>query len=327
MPQLRALLVGIDQYPDPRNNLNSCVNDTLAFRNMLMVSYGFDPADITMLHNRDATLDRVRTALDALCSGVTAGDRIVFFDSSHGYRFPRGNDLVEVICLYDQFLEDKELVDRSQTLPAGVLTAVCDCCHGGGLNKLFFPPGGTAAARTKVWQPPVDRVTDDLQLLQQVTRFKFFGRAPTRDTGTIVKQFSTVPEKNFAAAKGGEGGLDLNGLLFAACQADETAAAGSPPTNNLSAFTFALLDQLAVDLPVADLRDRATARLRLLNMNQTPVTEAPALHPEQLTEALVTFAPATTGAPAQPSNGGPSTSPSPGFDPAVLAQFLSGLTH
>ena len=84
MPQLRALLVGIDQYPDPRNNLNSCVNDTLAFRNMLMSSYGFNPADITLLHNRDATLDRVRTALDALCSGVTTGDRIVFFDSSHG---------------------------------------------------------------------------------------------------------------------------------------------------------------------------------------------------------------------------------------------------
>jgi hypothetical protein len=327
MPQLRALLVGIDQYPDPRNNLNSCVNDTLAFRNMLMSSYGFNPGDITLLHNRDATLDRVRTALDTLCSGVTAGDRIVFFDSSHGYRFPRDNDLIEVICLYDQFLEDKELVDRSQTLPPGVLTAVCDCCHGGGLNKLFFPPGGTAAARTKVWQPPVDRVTDDLQLLQQVSRFKFFGRAATRDTGTIVKQFSTVPEKNFAAAKGGEGGLDLNGLLFAACQADETAAAGSPPTNNLSAFTFALLDQLAVDLAVADLRDRATARLRLLNMNQTPVTEAPALHPEQLTEALVTFAPTTTGAPPHPSNGGPSPSPSTGFDPAVLAQFLSGLTR
>jgi hypothetical protein len=31
----RALLVGIDQYPDPRNNLNSCVADTLAFRDAL----------------------------------------------------------------------------------------------------------------------------------------------------------------------------------------------------------------------------------------------------------------------------------------------------
>ena len=56
----RALLIGIDQYPDPRNNLNSCVSDTLAFRNMLISAYGFDSSDITLLHNNAATIGNVR---------------------------------------------------------------------------------------------------------------------------------------------------------------------------------------------------------------------------------------------------------------------------
>ena len=38
----RALLVGINRYPDPRNNLKGCVNDALLMANHGAVAYGDD---------------------------------------------------------------------------------------------------------------------------------------------------------------------------------------------------------------------------------------------------------------------------------------------
>jgi hypothetical protein len=289
----RALLVGLDQYPDPRNNLNSCVADTLAFRNNVLIgAYGFDPADIQLLHNSDANLANVRAGLDRLFASAQPGDEIVYFESSHGYRYPNGDTLVEVLCLYDGFLEDTEFVARSAKLPPDVFTAVLDACHSGGMDKVFFPPGGTAVARAKVFQPDTERARLDAQLLHQVTNFKFFGKAVTGDTGAVAKQFrlppatpSNVPApKDMAAAQ-----VELNGALFAACMADQTAAAGSPMTNNLSAFTFALVDQLDPTISLAALQAKVATRLAQLNMSQTPVIDVPVLHPELAAEAFISM--------------------------------------
>ena len=106
-----------------------------------------------------------------------------------------------------------------------------------------------------------------------MTSFKFFGKSATGDTGAVAKQFrlpaqtpSNVPaQKDLASAQ-----IELNGALFAACMADQTAAAGSPMTNNLSAFTFALVDQLDPTLSLSALQAKVAARLAQLNMSQTP---------------------------------------------------------
>lgn len=90
--------------------------------------------------------------------------------------------MVEVLCPYDAFLEDTELVQRSQATPADCLTVITDACHSGGLNKLSSPLPGPAWPRAKVWQPPDDRVAVDVALSAQVTAFKFFGRAATNQT-------------------------------------------------------------------------------------------------------------------------------------------------
>lgn len=293
----RALLVGIDQYPDPRNNLNSCVADTLALRDILTAKYGMPMSRITLLHNQDATLENVRRALDALLNGVRDGEKVVYFESSHGYRHPKGNTMVEVLCLYDAFLEDTELVERSQTVPANCLTVITDACHSGGLNKLFFAPTGVNVARAKVWQPPEDRAAKDVSLSAQVNAFKFFGRAATDEAATVAKEFSESsisnkafipPTKDISA-----GQLELNGLLLAACRADQTAAAGSVPTNFLSAFTYGLQQELNAgggSVAVQTLNDRVAERLAELNMSQQPVAIAPLAHQNELDETLITMA-------------------------------------
>ena len=237
----RALLVGIDVYPDPRNNLNSCVADTLVFKNMLQSTYGFDPGAITLLHNQNATLAKVRAGLDALFAGAHAGDQLVYFESSHGYQYPEGDTMVEVLCLYDGFLTDTEFVGRTQNLPPNVLTAVLDCCHSGGLNKVFFVDDSVQVARAKVWQPSAEESARDLQLYTQVTKFKFFGRSSTSESGAVAKNFQLSDRAGLPAQKDlDEGAPNLNGALFAACKDDQTAAAGSPQTNNLSAFTYGI---------------------------------------------------------------------------------------
>jgi hypothetical protein len=285
------LLVGIDQYPDPRNNLNSCVADTLAFRDqVLMQAYGFDLADIQLLHNQDATLANVRAGLDQLFTGASAGDEIVYFESSHGYRYPKGDTLVEVLCLYDAFLEDTEFATRTQKLPPDVLTVVLDACHSGGMDKVYFPPSGTAVARAKVYRPDNDQEQRYAQLLQQVTKFKFFGRNPTLVAKAFVVQAENVPTPKELE----EGQVELNGALFAACTADQTAAAGSLATNNLSAFTFALIDQLDSKISLNALASKVKDRLEELNMRQTPVAEVPVAHQELMAETFITMKPATS---------------------------------
>ncbi|MEA2479614.1 MAG: hypothetical protein QOJ07_1536 [Thermoleophilaceae bacterium] len=70
----RALLVGIDQYPDPINSLNSCVADTLAFKGMLDATFGIGSDSVRLLHNSAATLSAVRAGLDWLFEGAQPGD-------------------------------------------------------------------------------------------------------------------------------------------------------------------------------------------------------------------------------------------------------------
>jgi Caspase domain len=324
----RALLIGIDLYPDPRNNLNSCVSDTLRFRGLLQNYYGFQPQDITLLHNNAATLANVRIQLSQLFAGVSTGDQIVFFESSHGYRYVKGSTYIEVLCLYDQFLEDTELVQLSQQVPPGTFTCVVDACHSAGLEKLFFAPDGLYAARAKVWQPPPEQAAADVALLTQATSFKSCARAATSDTGAVAKQFSADAFGVYSAppAKSGEGQPELNGVLFAACLADQTAAAGSAPTDGLSAFTWALgreLEAGSVTIAANALRDRVDQRLQALNMRQTPAIEAPMAHGGWLTQTLITYGAAagTITTPVPQPTPGPPTSP----DGGVFDSFLHTL--
>lgn len=321
----KALLIGLDQYPDARNNLNSCVADTLAFKSMLINNYEFDPADIVLLHNTDATLDGVRTGMENLFRGAMSGDNLVYFESSHGYRYPKGNTMVEVLCLYDAFLEDSEFTARTQVLPPDVLTVVLDACHSGGLDKLFFPPSGVTVAKAKVWQPSSEESAANSGLLQQVSRFKFFGRAPTMDTGAVAKQFMLASQLNIPLQKDlEEGEVELNGALFAACKADETAAAGSQPTDGLSAFTYGITTKLDTTISLRSLGDRVVARLVELQMRQTPVVEVPVLHPELGSNTFISMQP--TGQASTQTSTGTDTGTDYGDAIAIALQQLQ-TTH
>lgn len=277
----RALLIGINNYPDPRNTLQGCIKDSLAVKQLLQGNYGFNDDDIRVLHDEQATLANARSGLDWLVAGAAAGDRLVFYQSSHGYHFMRDSTWVEVLCLYDDFLEDNELSRRTQVLPPGTLTVMLDSCFSGGMDKMFFPDGKVMVARVKYFQPPPERALRDAEALQKLrafTQFKSFCHSPTGEPGVAAKAFT--PIVGVPLAKAGSD-LELNGLLFSACQSNETAADGSPATNGNSAFTFSLIKSHQIGISNTELRNQAEQQLRDLHITQTPQLEG-SLQPPDL---------------------------------------------
>jgi metacaspase-1 len=155
----RALLVGLNAYPNPENALRGCLNDVRQMSLLLRDHFGFDgPADVRTLTDRRATTAAIESGLAWLVDGARAGDRLVFHYSGHGSQVPdphgdeRTDGLDEIICPYDLDWDapftDDDLHDALKGVPAGThLTVVLDCCHAGtGLRDLrrtrFLPPPG-----------------------------------------------------------------------------------------------------------------------------------------------------------------------------------------
>lgn len=149
----RALLVGINDYADPRYRLNGCLNDTYRVSRMLQES-GYDAGDIRLLHNQRATRDNLLERLEWLVEGARPGDERVFFYSGHGTQIPQYSDnqeadhLDETLVLYDfdwddaaSYFTDKQFRQFYSHLPfdpeghGARLSVIFDCCHASGMTR------------------------------------------------------------------------------------------------------------------------------------------------------------------------------------------------
>ena len=276
MPKRRALIVALDQYPNPANNLPSCINDANAFAHAIQSMYGFD--DVRRLDNSQATLSNVESGLDWLFDGNGPDDRLVFYFSGHGYQVQRGQDLDEVLCLYDEFLFDDILSAKTQALAPGVFTLVSDSCHSGGMYKVIVLDGQTVeVAQTKVLKVPpksADKLAKfDAPGTVRQLRYRPFGSAPNSHSA-VAKKFGTEASKSFDE----DGQLAMNGLLLSACLENETASASTAKTDGKSTFTYALLNQistLGTSVSNATLMGNVVTSLQGLGFRQTPVLMEP----------------------------------------------------
>src|SRR5450759_3295145 len=161
----RALLVGINEYPDP-NKLNGCVNDATDMQAFLQGICGFAPAAIRLLADSDATTKAILDGLAWLIAGVGAGDRLLLHYSGHGAQMPTRNPqqeidgLDEVICPVDfnwsdeHAIRDKQFFQMFTSLPQGLeFVWVSDSCHSGDLYRLVAH-AKIAYQRPKTIQPP-----------------------------------------------------------------------------------------------------------------------------------------------------------------------------
>ncbi|MBV9999721.1 MAG: caspase family protein [Verrucomicrobia bacterium] len=144
-PKRRALLVGINDYPDPAHKLNGCVNDVYSVSALLQQN-GFLPEDITVLIDRRATKDAIIDRLTWLLSHADDQAERVFYYSGHGLQIPgRGpNGLIDhvedgiVPVDFDwqklNAITDRDLFDLyTQLPPTARFLAIFDTCFSGGL--------------------------------------------------------------------------------------------------------------------------------------------------------------------------------------------------
>jgi len=147
----KALLVGINRYPDPGNELKGCVNDVLLIRETLEKHFGFaDPGGIRLLTDARATTAAILDGLAWLTSDAAPGDSLVFHYSGHGSQVPDKNGderdgQDEILCPFDldwrRPLTDDDLAAAISGVPRGaLLTVILDCCHSGtGLREPAAP--------------------------------------------------------------------------------------------------------------------------------------------------------------------------------------------
>ena len=145
----KALLVGINKYPDPRNELRGCVNDILDMEHFITDANKVYPKqNIKKLTNKEATKKGILSQLKWLIEGAEAGDQLLFHYSGHGAQAPtlftslEKDGLDEIICPYDfdgtnkTSLRDKEFAQLFAGIPKGVhFVWISDSCHAEDLSR------------------------------------------------------------------------------------------------------------------------------------------------------------------------------------------------
>ena len=145
----KALLVGINKYPDPQNELRGCINDILDMEHFIAeTNKVYAKQNIKKLTDRDATKKGIVTQIKWLLDGAQPGDQLLFHYSGHGAQVPTLNQnleldgLDEIICPYDfsgqgeNALRDKEFAQLFAGIPKGVhFVWISDSCHAEDLSR------------------------------------------------------------------------------------------------------------------------------------------------------------------------------------------------
>jgi len=283
----RALLVGINRYPDPAHALNGCVNDVQQVRALLRQHYAFGDAALTVLIDGRATTAGIRAGLRWLVEGARAGDVLVFHYSGHGSQVPdRDGDetadgLDEIICPYDldwdDPIADDDLHAAVRELPEGAtLTVVLDCCHSG--TGLREPE--RSGRRERCMIAPGMRVSRDAFRSRTVA-----DTAGDLETGMrkgarpLVLPGAGEPAAPVKVHRLGRRAAEAGAVLIAGCRADQSSADALIAGAYHGALTYFLCLALAeadYRVPYSRLVRRVRASLRARGFDQDPQLEGPA---------------------------------------------------
>ena len=253
----RALLVGLNRYPDPENTLRGCLNDIRQVSDLLCMHFGFAAdGELELLTDARATTSAIVNRLHWLLEGATAGDVLVFHYSGHGsqVRDRHGDELDdgldEIICPYDLDWDDPFTDDDFyalvKDLPEGVnLTVVLDCCHSGTGLRDF--PCGPRPIRERFVRPP--------------------------------SGIDHRPRADRAVRRFGRRASEHGALLIAGCRANQVSADAYIDGDYHGALTYYLCKALGELHYAATYRNLVESVRRLLRHNQfeqVPQLEGPA---------------------------------------------------
>ena len=231
----KALLVGINKYPDPRNELRGCVNDILEMEHFIAeTNKVYSKENIKKITNKEATKKGILTQLKWLIEGAEAGDQLLFHYSGHGAQAPtkftslEKDGLDEIICPYDfdgtnkTSLRDKEFAQLFAGIPKGVhFVWISDSCHAEDLSRDPFK-------------------LDEEDFMANNTHYRFF---------TGLSHFDNSEDEANDLADIAIGKIapiisPLNGALLSACQSHELSADTYINKRFIGAFTHYLIENL-----------------------------------------------------------------------------------
>lgn len=152
---LYALLVGINEYPNPLERLAGCVNDIEAVKDYLEQRFASDSYQLRIqtLFERDATREGIIQGFREHLAQASGNDVVLFYYSGHGsqeenipeefWRFEPDRKNETLYC-YDSglpnglHLADKELAKLISDVAVKEphICVILDCCHSGGGTKV-----------------------------------------------------------------------------------------------------------------------------------------------------------------------------------------------
>ncbi|HEY0777351.1 MAG TPA: caspase family protein, partial [Gemmatirosa sp.] len=272
----RALLVGIDAYQFV-SGLEGCVNDARLMQRLLVDTFGFPSASVTLLTDAGATRDGILAALDALVAATGTDDVVVVYYAGHGSQMTdrsglKASGMDSTLLPVDsgrdwtaqggenhpnRDITDDEINARLAALAdrTRFTTVIVDACHSGTITRDAVGP--TFGVRSRGIAPDT-RPASELPPAPAVAR----GRG---DGGPLPSGWAPLADRY---------------VLIAGCRDDERSyeyrAPGDGGTVTHGALTYFLAQALAAPVPNTTYRDvfeRAAAQVTAANGEQHPQLE------------------------------------------------------
>ena len=233
----KALLVGINAYPNANNNLRGCINDIVDMENFIASKNKvYQKDNIRTLTDSRATKKGILTALNWLLLGASAGDQILFQYSGHGAQIPSHNPAIEkdgldeIICPYDfngedaaeTAISDKEFAKIFAKIPKGVhFVWISDSCHSEDLSRKH---------------ELVDANDGNSNYELKDTRFRRFNYKNSTQQAQTVAPVSSL----------GSAPIPLHGALLSGCASHQLSADAYINNRFNGAFTHYLIKNLSL---------------------------------------------------------------------------------
>lgn len=268
----KAVIVGINIYKPPAGpNLKGCVNDAqnVAYTLNACGVVPATPKTMKILTNASATRANIMDGLAWLIKGAKKGDVLVYYHSGHGTQYAdiEGEEIDhkdEALCPHDIVtagaIRDDDLRKVFSKLAAGVnLEVILDTCHSGtGTRNPTLEGTAEPATRTRFMSPPLD--------------FSFFMDATP-----------SIPKRKLLEQEPGKKVISLaniNHVLWAACQDNQTSVESLFEGKNQGAFTFCFCKLVRAHYGSGISREKLDGLVgqcvkKKLKMTQTPQLEGP----------------------------------------------------
>jgi hypothetical protein len=303
----RALLIGINNYPDQASRLEGCVNDVFLMSSVLQ-EIGFDAEDIRVVLDERATVAAIRERIDWLLDGTADGQERVLYYSGHGAQLPDYSPAEQIDhvdeCLVpydfhwtqDSGITDDDFLRYYSALPYGAkFFAIFDCCHSGGLTRdgarkirAVIPPDDIRHRMLR-WNKAEQMWEErDLRNLNpefggsREVRQKYMGRnCSTKKLGTAMSLREKQTATQYRKAPRDRRGPYMP-VVLTACQEGGYAYEYHHGTISYGVFTYALAKEFRkahgareTDLSFNALSERVNATMKTLRYDQICAVEGP----------------------------------------------------